>query len=274
MDDPTRLSNPRSKSPASLRRLLRAGRSEVPDPERLRGVATRLGFGTVAPPATPGVAAKTSAAGGLTIAASSSAKVGALVLLVLAAGGGLLATRNRTMPLTAAAMPAASTSAEGPQSPLLPPADAVIEPASVEEPPLAQRTAQLGSAQAVVRTKPAITRYASVSPSSVQGVAPAASVVVAPPAVETEAGLVQQAQRALADNPTRALELADRADDRFPSGALVQEREVVAIEALVQLGRHDDARARAGHFLRRFPGSVHQRHIETLLGFDTGAREP
>jgi outer membrane protein assembly factor BamD (BamD/ComL family) len=85
---------------------------------------------------------------------------------------------------------------------------------------------------------------------------------------------VQQARLALVDNPARALELADHADDRFPSGALVQEREVVAIEALVQLGRQDDARERAGRFLRRFPASVYQRHLEALLGFDTGVHGP
>jgi len=239
----------------------------MPAPDRLRDVAVRLGFVAIPPSATPAVAAKTSAVGGLTVVGTSSAKVGALVLLVLAAGGGLLATRPRAVPV-----PDSSNIVV--LAPPVPAAEPVIAAASVEQPTPPQQSVPFGSAPPPVWTKPATVRHVPSASPSAQGAAPAASV--APPAtlVETEAGLVQQAQRALADNPTRALELTDRADDRFPSGALVQEREVVAIEALVQLGRHDDARARAGHFLRRFPGSVHQRHIETLLGFDTGAHGP
>lgn len=85
---------------------------------------------------------------------------------------------------------------------------------------------------------------------------------------------MERARRALPDDPARALDLANFADDRYPSGSLVQEREVVAIEALVHLGRMDEARARGEHFLRRFPGSVHQRHVEGLLGADIGNQVP
>jgi hypothetical protein len=85
---------------------------------------------------------------------------------------------------------------------------------------------------------------------------------------------VEQARRTLHVDPARALAVTDRLEMRYPSGALVVDREAIAIEALVELGRHDEARARGAHFLRAFPGSVHQRHIEALLGFDTGVDNP
>jgi hypothetical protein len=47
---------------------------------------------------------------------------------------------------------------------------------------------------------------------------------------------------------------------------LAQEREVIAIEALVKSGRPADAKARAERFKKTWPGSSHTRRIETLVG--------
>ena len=65
----------------------------------------------------------------------------------------------------------------------------------------------------------------------------------------------------------RALLRSGRADDalvalsaigrEFPRGALVQEREALAIEALMLAGNRDAARARAKTFLERYPTSPH-----------------
>jgi hypothetical protein len=51
---------------------------------------------------------------------------------------------------------------------------------------------------------------------------------------DTEFSLLEQAQGAMRGDPQRALELTDRDARLFPSGALVQEREVIAIDALVR----------------------------------------
>jgi outer membrane protein assembly factor BamD (BamD/ComL family) len=53
---------------------------------------------------------------------------------------------------------------------------------------------------------------------------------------------------------------------RFPSGALVQEREVLAIEALARLGRSSDAKHRLDAFRARFPQSPHIERLATLVG--------
>ena len=51
-------------------------------------------------------------------------------------------------------------------------------------------------------------------------------------------------------------------------GTFEQEREVLAIEALVRLGRGAEARARASAFTSAFPQSAHRRRIAVLLGGD------
>jgi outer membrane protein assembly factor BamD (BamD/ComL family) len=81
--------------------------------------------------------------------------------------------------------------------------------------------------------------------------------------------LLESAQDALASSPESALSLAERHATRFPHGSLAQEREVIAIEALLRLGRGDAARVRADRFYRAFPRSAHRARIENLLNADS-----
>lgn len=90
---------------------------------------------------------------------------------------------------------------------------------------------------------------------------PAAPVVDA----ETEAHFLDRARAALGTAPAQALSLTEEHARRFPSGALAQEREVVAIQALSRLGRVEAARQRAQRFLAAYPDSVHRRRLEALL---------
>ena len=78
----------------------------------------------------------------------------------------------------------------------------------------------------------------------------------------SEATLLDTARAALNADPRRALALTQEHARRFPHGALVQEREVIAIEAMSRLGQTDAARRRAGEFERQFPGSAHQPKID------------
>lgn len=100
---------------------------------------------------------------------------------------------------------------------------------------------------------------------------PSAEVRKAPSVTPTalrcdDVTLVDGADTALrAGNPERALAAAREHEQRCPTGALVQERERIAIEALVQLGRIDQARARASAFEARFPSSPHVGRIRQAL---------
>ncbi|MBX3216391.1 MAG: hypothetical protein KF850_30410, partial [Labilithrix sp.] len=82
---------------------------------------------------------------------------------------------------------------------------------------------------------------------------------------EAEVRLLERAQDALRARPAEALALADEHARRFPQGMLAQEREVIAIEALVKTGRASEANARASRFKARFPGSSHARRIDALV---------
>jgi len=52
---------------------------------------------------------------------------------------------------------------------------------------------------------------------------------------------------------------------RFPDGAHAEERDRIAIEALVRLGGIDDARVAGDRFFSRYPQSIYRSRIEDLL---------
>ena len=78
-----------------------------------------------------------------------------------------------------------------------------------------------------------------------------------------EAALVLSARRALRNgSPERALALLR---DAPAGGLLAQEREVLEIEALIQVGDTDIARRRAASFSTRYPLSPHAARLNRLL---------
>jgi hypothetical protein len=85
------------------------------------------------------------------------------------------------------------------------------------------------------------------------------------PVAVSELALLRRAQTELGLTPARALQLAEEHAARFAGGALEQEREVIAIDALVRLGRRGEATTRAERFRQTFPGSAHERRLDVLL---------
>ena len=110
-------------------------------------------------------------------------------------------------------------------------------------------------------------------------VATAARAAAAPPAASpstsptpdgaalapTEIELLRDARLALKQSPGRALELTESHARAFPAGKLAQERELIAISALVALGRRTAALSRANRFAQAFPESPYRRQIGELL---------
>jgi hypothetical protein len=78
----------------------------------------------------------------------------------------------------------------------------------------------------------------------------------------SEPVLLEQARKALASAPAAALALTNEHAARFPHGALAQEREVIAIEALRRLHRSAEAESRSAAFAKAYPGSAHRRMVE------------
>lgn len=80
-----------------------------------------------------------------------------------------------------------------------------------------------------------------------------------------EIRLLQAAQRDLARAPARAYQRLIEHEQRFQASVFVEEREALAVEALVRMGRATEARSRAQDFRRRFPNSAYWRRINAVL---------
>lgn len=81
-----------------------------------------------------------------------------------------------------------------------------------------------------------------------------------------ERRLIDTARSALARrDATSALAALDEHARAFPRGQLVEMREALAVQALVQAGRFDDARARAARFHQRFHGSIYDAVVDGSL---------
>lgn len=94
-----------------------------------------------------------------------------------------------------------------------------------------------------------------------------ASEGFAPSTISEERALLDVARRALErEDGAAALAVTREHERRFPNGALLQEREAMAIRALLLIGNTDEARARAGRFRERYPDSLLLPAIDSLLG--------
>jgi hypothetical protein len=85
--------------------------------------------------------------------------------------------------------------------------------------------------------------------------------------VPDELTLIREAQ-ALRTAPSQALGVLAQHRKHYPDGVLAQEREVLAVEALLGAGRRKEADARANSFIKAHPSSVHVARLRTLLGAD------
>lgn len=73
--------------------------------------------------------------------------------------------------------------------------------------------------------------------------------------LSAEMRLVSEARRTMAEDPAEALALLDQHRERYPAGALREEREAHAILILRRLERTADAERRYTDFLSDFPAS-------------------
>jgi hypothetical protein len=119
--------------------------------------------------------------------------------------------------------------------------------------------------------EPSATPSASVSVARIAPIAPAkstpgASVEKRDEDLASERALLERARVALGrGDATGALEALDRHAARHPSGRLAEEREVLAVQALVSAGRKDEANARAARFHREHPSSAFGSAVDALV---------
>jgi hypothetical protein len=241
---------------ADEREMILAARAAGMSPEDRARVWTAVAAGCVAGGATAAGAAMGAKAGML---ATVTSWKGAAVLLLLGAGG--LATYKMThssAPLTdGVAVPQVARPAVAP--PTVPPLGAApaLEPGP--KPPAAS---PLPRPVGGLRT--------SRSPAlevSKNGARPSE----APRAIDSsrlaeESRLVIEARRALrAGDFATTLRLLESAATTFPNGALGQEREALAIQALALSGRREAAAKRAAAFLATYPESPHAADLKLFV---------
>jgi hypothetical protein len=87
--------------------------------------------------------------------------------------------------------------------------------------------------------------------------------------------LVDSARDALGvGSPQRALEILRRYQDRYPSGSFRPEATATTIEALVKLGRDQEARALATRFVAEHRGSLLATRVAELVGLPNPPAAP
>jgi len=237
--DPPRLLDRDSGLDPRLRVLLQAGRDELPSAARLEAMAARVDAAcglpqlerphAEPPPAGASAGLSLPSLAGLTVA-----MVVATGALWWATAPGRWATEPAPKPLPAASPPA--------PVPVVPPPS---QPSSAE-----------GAEPLPREVEPAAPPGDSPMRERASGAAPADPLA--------ELGLLDEAQRALETDPARALARAEVHRRRFPGGQYAQEREVIAIEALLELERFAAAEQRVRAFLRRFPASSHAVRVSRL----------
>jgi hypothetical protein len=137
---------------------------------------------------------------------------------------------------------------------------AVVEPAPEPELPEAS-VAPRARVRVASPTPPENPRVEAPPPLEVA--APSPPVPEAPDTLAEELVLLRAANRALASDPASALGLLDQHRERFASGQLATDREVVRVLALCALGRSAEARSAAEPIRARLEGTPRGRRLES-----------
>lgn len=289
---PMKLLDSQSGVGTKARRVLESGRGDGPNPEQLASLAARLplpgspfgpGDGGADPgsgPAPSGGPGGASASGGPSAAGAGAAgaakalgtkAVTAMIVgAALVAGGGGLMLFDYASDPEPEERPSLPATIEHPEESLTVHSDEGVPP---EEPPPAPRLEPPEEPRPLQELEPSVTATTAPrrpSPSSDRNETSEAQSPTEAEAADSrgmsEVELIREAQTALASSPTKALGLARTHASRFPNGRLAQEREVLAIDALVRMGRADAAQRRADAFRSRWPASSHVRRVDVLIG--------
>ncbi len=234
-NDPARLDE---GEPSELGRFVRAARNRGPSALASARMAERLA---------PARAA----------ALASSSRVGRLGLL-----GGMTAGGLALVALGAAFVASSMGTSEHAATPGAPVVASAVSAPLEAPPPVTTSDVPMMPVEALPSS--------SATPSSASAPARIATARPAPssekPRREDEFELIQRAQDKLASEPARAMAILQDHARLFPAGELTQERETMAVEALVRMHRKPEARTRANALLARFPRTPYVARLESALG--------
>ncbi|MFO0661560.1 MAG: hypothetical protein U0165_17265 [Polyangiaceae bacterium] len=280
--EPRRWSESGSDIPDFLRTAIRAERGASHDDQaHVDRVALRLGV-LLGPPAAVTVASSTSAAAAKATASAApkvataatswvakltSIKVVSTFVIGVAVGSTAVyvGSPSSSSPGTA---PSSSTSSMAARGSMSTPRDlptrqpvsslASAEPSASVELVAPAEVASGSASAAPTAVAPSVPTSVIASPLGSAPLSASVSRAGEPsaPSLADEARALERAEELLRKDPSAALEAADAHAKQQPSGELAQEREIVAIEALVRLGRRAEASARVDAFAAKFPSST------------------
>lgn len=101
---------------------------------------------------------------------------------------------------------------------------------------------------------------------TVQPDSTASKQVVLPAVSPEEAGLMEHIRKTVKSDPQTAVTLADEGEKRYPDSPMREEREALAIDALINMQKMGSARGRADFFLRRYPNGKYAAHVGNMTG--------
>ena len=236
--------------PGDIAALLADARSITAPPEELRArLRARLASGVPPPPSSPPSA--TGEGGSPTLAQSSGAAAArwaqapwwaVAAAFVVGAGVGRL--------LPSATSPRDETSSQRPVS------FEAMERARVSSVAIAPVVGPSASSPSAAGALPIQTPLSTSAPSAAAS-SLAAHASAGPGDLAVERRLLEVARTALGrGNGADALVAVDEHARRFRHGALAEEREAIAVQALIDSDRQADARARGARFERDYPKSI------------------
>ncbi|MBX3192296.1 MAG: hypothetical protein KF819_35225 [Labilithrix sp.] len=242
-----------------VRAALRGARADVPDAARMDALAKAIGAavggpgggGDGGPDAGAGGGGGGGAGGAAVAAGATKIAIGGIVA-VAAVGVAVIVGRGAQGDATVdvdAGVQVASNAVPMPSAAPMPSASASAAPS------------------APVLDVHALPAASVTAPKAVDAAAPAsASAEARDPAEEMK--LLRRAQDALASSPAEALARCEEHAKTYPRGGLAEEREVLAVDALLRLGRRSEAESRAARFKAAHPGSAYVRRLDAILGRD------
>lgn len=237
-----RWTEPGSDAPAALRQLLREEQADAPSDTRLRELATRIAASIDNAP--------------IASAKLTTIKLAIGLAMVLFAGAalwlaGLPASRDEAHKVdedrNSGSLPPPVLLGEGATKPQ---SEVVTEPAEPVPPTTNSPAPPKASGSVSVKRSVAVSREQTSS---------------GPVQLEDELELLRRARLLLVSSPQRALDVVAQHMAGYRDGTFAEEREAIAIEALIRLGDTASAQRRARDFARRFPRSAYQRRITALL---------
>jgi hypothetical protein len=255
-EDPSRLFEAK-ETPAELRAWLRRAQQDVFSPaeedQLIRSVETRMLAPTAAVPEFRRLHSR------------ATVKVVAGLLVVgLGLGSWYMTSRSRSSGPTVTDLPPARLQVTCAPAPLPEPASVAPAPTPDElaPSPTMAKTPRVAHSRGGERDTVHRTSIATQTPEG---------RTERPPT--DEFALLRAARQAIGDRPARALALTSEHARIFPAGMLAQEREAIAVEALVKLGRASQAQTRARAFLAAHPDSPYKSRIDAALMRVSGVQQ-